>query len=59
MERVLHVARKLVPNYSDFLINASADNDGACGSSFFSPAFFFVSYAARARTHTQLEHGRS
>lgn len=38
-ERVLHVAQKLVPNYSDFLINVSADDDGACGSSFLSLFF--------------------
>lgn len=48
-ERVLHVARKLVPNYSDFLINVSADDDGACGSSFLS-LFFPL-----PRTYAQLE----
>lgn len=48
VERVLHVAQKLVPNYSDFLINVSADNDGACGSSFLS-LFFPL-----PRTHAQL-----
>lgn len=49
VERVLHVARKLVPNYSDFLINASADDDGACaGLVFLLPRFFSPS----PHTHT-------
>jgi len=34
-----YVAQKLVPNYSDFLINVSADDDGACESSFLSLFF--------------------
>lgn len=51
-ERVLHVAQKLVPNYSDFLINVSADDDGACGSSFLS-LFFPLPH-----TYAQLEGER-
>lgn len=46
--RVLHVAQKLVPNYSDFLINVSADDDGASAGCVFPPPLFsFTVYMVR------------
>lgn len=53
--RALHVARKLVPNYSDFLINVSVDDDGACRVRLSSPSFFLY----RARVYTRYTYSRS